>query len=283
MQKHKNAVALLFFFLSVPMAWAQHAKKAEQIRLFYNLYMECIETGNRKMESDMLDKFLTPEMQKKRGRLVDATGADPILRAQDVPLHGRETLTCRHLESDWFEVAYRTFDWGVQDTVTIRIPVRTEEDKKGKVRINYIVPEWGGSRYGDYLFDIQPQKVTDQLDARTLVETFFKAYVYPYATMSLSLEKDLEQLRKRYCTPFLQEKYAAIKQEYLKDGETKDPLIDYADFDIFWYPSIRIDPIDSITFRIVYDTDSVKGWSKGIKVKVTRQKGRFILSDIEAE
>lgn len=283
MQKHKNAVALLFFFLSVPMAWAQHAKKAEQIRLFYNLYMECIETGNRKMESDMLDKFLTPEMQKKRGRLVDATGADPILRAQDVPQHGRETLTCRHLESDWFEVAYRTFDWGVQDTVTIRIPVRTEEDKKGKVRINYIVPEWGGSRYGDYLFDIHPQKVTDQLDARTLVETFFKAYVYPYATMSPSLEKDLEQLRKRYCTPFLQEKYAAIKQEYLKDGETKDPLIDYADFDIFWYPSIRIDPIDSITFRIVYDTDSVKGWSKDIKVKVTRQKGRFILSDIEAE
>lgn len=283
MQKHKNAVALLFFFLSFPMAWAQHAKKAEQIRLFYNLYMECIETGNRKMESDMLDKFLTPEMQKKRGRLVDATGADPILRAQDVPQHGRETLTCRHLESDWFEVAYRTFDWGVQDTVTIRIPVRTEEDKKGKVRINYIVPEWGGSRYGDYLFDIQPQKVTDQLDARTLVETFFKAYVYPYATMSPSLEKDLEQLRKRYCTPFLQEKYAAIKQEYLKDGETKDPLIDYADFDIFWYPSIRIDPIDSITFQIVYDTDSVKGWSKDIKVKVTRQKGRFILSDIEAE
>lgn len=283
MQKHKHVVALLLLFLSAPMAWGQYATKAKHIKLFYDLYMECIETGNRKMESDLLDKFLTPEMQKKRGRLVDATGADPILRAQDVPQHGRETLTCRHLESDWFEVAYRTFDWGVQDTVTIRIPVRTEEDKKGKVRINYIVPEWGGSRYGDYLFDIQPQKVTDQLDARTLVETFFKAYVYPYATMSPSLEKHLEQLRKRYCTPFLQEKYAAIKQEYLKDGETKDPLIDYADFDIFWYPSIRIYPIDTQTFQISFDTDSAKGWSKEIKVKVTRQKGRFILSDIEAE
>lgn len=283
MQKHKHVVALLLLFLSAPMAWGQYATKAKHIKLFYDLYMECIETGNRKMESDMLDKFLTPEMQKKRGRLVDATGADPILRAQDVPQHGRETLTCRHLESDWFEVAYRTFDWGVQDTVTIRIPVRTKEDKKGKVRINYIVPEWGGSRYGDYLFDIQPQKVTDQLDARTLVETFFKAYVYPYATMSPSLEQDLGQLRKRYCTPFLQKKYTAIKQEYLKDSETTDPLIDCADFDIFWYPSIRIDPIDSITFQIGYDTDSAKGWSKEIKVKVTQEKGLFLLSDIKAE
>lgn len=283
MQKHKHVVALLLLFLSAPMAWGQYATKAKHIKLFYDLYMECIEMGNRKMESDLLDRFLTPEMQKKRGRLIVATGADPILRAQDVPQQGRQTLTCRHLEGDWFEVAYRTFDWDVQDTVTIRIPLRAEEDKKGKVRINYIVPEWGESCYGDYLFDFQPQNVKDLLDACTFVETFFKAYVYPYATMSPSLEKDLEQLRKRYCTPFLQEKYAAIKQEYLKDGETKDPLIGCADFDIFWYPSIRIDPIDSITFRIVYDTDSVKGWSKDIKVKVTRQKGRFILSDIEAE
>lgn len=236
------------------------------------------------MGSDLLRSFLTPEMQEKRGRLIDATGADPILRAQDVPEHGRQTLTCRHLEGDWFEVAYRSFSWGVQDTVTIRIAMRTEEDEKGRVRINYIVPEWGGSRYGDYLFDIQSQRVIDRLDARIFVETFFKAYVYPYATMPPSLEQDLEQLRKRYCTPsFLRGKYAAIKQEYLEDGESIDPLINCADFDAFWHPSIRVDSIDSLTFRIGYDTDGTKGWHKDIKMMVTREKGRFLLSDIEAK
>lgn len=289
MQKRKYLVILVLLFLFAPMVGAQyiraqHVTKAGQIRFFYDRYMECIETGNRKMGSDLLRSFLTPEMQEKRGRLIDATGADPILRAQDVSEHGRQTLTCRHLEGNWFEVAYRSFSWGVQDTVTIRIPMRTEEDEKGRVRINYIVPEWGGSRYGDYLFDIQSQRVIDRLDARIFVETFFKAYVYPYATMSPSLEQDLEQLRKRYCTPsFLRGKYAAIRQEYLEDGESIDPLINCADFDAFWHPSISIDSIDSLTFRIGYDTDDAKGWRKDIKMMVTMEKGRFLLSDIEAK
>lgn len=289
MQKRKYLAVLVLLFLFAPMVGAQyvqaqHVTKAEQIRFFYDRYMECIETGNRKMGSDLLRSFLTPEMQKKRGRLIDATGADPILRAQDVSEHGRQTLTCRHLEGNWFEVAYRSFSWGVQDTVTIRIPMRTEEDEKGRVRINYIVPEWGGSRYGDYLFDIQSQRIIDRLDARIFVETFFKAYVYPYATMSPSLEQDLEQLRKRYCTPsFLRGKYAAIKQEYLEDGESIDPLINCADFDAFWHPSIRVDSIDSLTFRISYDTDDAKGWRKDIKMMVRRERGRFLISDINVE
>lgn len=289
MQKRKYLVVLVLLFLFAPLVGAQyvraqHVTKAEQIKFFYDRYMECIETGNSNKERDLLNRFLTLEMQKKRVRLVEVTGADPILRAQDVPEHGRQTLACRHLEGNWFEVAFRSFSWGVQDTVTIRIPMRTEEDEKGRVRINYIVPEWGGSRYGDYLFDIHFQRVTDQLDARIFVETFFKAYVYPYATMSPSLEQDLEQLRKRYCTPsFLRGKYAAIKQEYLEDGESIDPLINCADFDAFWYPSISIDSIDSLTFRIGYDTDSTKGWHKDIKMMVTMEKGRFLLSDIEAK
>jgi hypothetical protein len=259
-----------------------YATKAEQIKFFYDSYMECIEMGERDKESDLLDKFLTPEMLDKRGRLVDATGSDPLLRAQDVLKHNRQSLTCRHLEGNWFEVAYRTFDWDAKDTVTIRIPVRAEEDKKGMVRINYITPYWGGSRYGDYLFDIPSQKVRDRLDARTFVETFFKAYTYSYAIMSTSLEEDLEQLRKRYCTSSMQEKYATLKQQFLEDECYKDPLIDCADFDAFWYPTISVASIDSITFLISYDL-GVKGWRNDIKVTVTREKERFRLSDIEVE
>lgn len=213
--------------------------------------------------------------------MANATDSDPILRAQDVSEYGRQSLTCQHLEGDWYEVTYR---WDAQDTTAIHIPVRVEEDEKGQVRINYITPEWGGRRYGNHLFDIPAPKVADRKDARTFVETFFKAYTYPYVKMSHTLEQDLEQLRKRYCTStFLTGKYAAIKQEYMKDYEDIDPLVDCADFDAFWYPSIKIDSIDNHTFRFGYDTCVNKGWHQDIKVVVTRENGRFLISDIEAE
>lgn len=280
MQKRMYLAVLLLFSLFALRTQAQHAATAEQIRLFYDRYMVYFEEWNNNKLFDLQSKFLTPEMQKKRVRLANATDSDPILRAQDVSEYGRQSLTCRHLEGDWYEVAYR---WDAQDTTAIHIPVRVEEDEKGQVRINYITPEWGGRRYGNHLFDIPAQKVADRKDARTFVETFFKAYTYPYVKMSHSLEQDLEQLRKRHCTSsFLTGKYAAIKQEYMKDYEDIDPLVDCADFDAFWYPSIKIDSIDSHTFRFGYDT-CVKGWHQDIKVVVTRESGRFLISDIEAE
>lgn len=280
MQKRMYLAVLLLFSLFALRTQAQHAATAEQIRLFYDRYMVYFEEWNNNKLFDLQSKFLTPEMLEKKGRLANATDSDPILRAQDVSEYGRQSLTCRHLEGDWYEVTYR---WDAQDTTAIHIPVRVEEDEKGQVRINYITPEWGGRRYGDYLFDIPAQKVADRKDARTFVETFFKAYTYPYVKMSHTLEQDLEQLRKRYCTSsFLTGKYAAIKQEYMKDYEDIDPLVDCADFDAFWYPSIKIDSIDSHTFRFGYDT-CVKGWHQDIKVVVTRESGRFLISDIEAE
>lgn len=269
---------LLLFSLFSPRTQAQHTARAEQIRLFYDSYMTCIEEWNNNKLSDLQSKFLTPEMLEKKGRLVTATDSDPVLRAQDVSEYGRQSLTCRHLEGDWYEVAYR---WDAQDTTAIRIPLRVEEDEKGQVRINYIVPQWGGRRYGNHLFDIPAPKVTDRKDARTFVETFFKAYTYPYVKMSRTLEQDLEQLRKRYCTSSsLTGKYAAIKQKYMEDYEDIDPLVDCADFDAFWYPSIKIDSIDSHTFRFGYDT-CVKGWHQDIKVVVTRESGRFLISNIK--
>lgn len=280
MQKRMYLAVLLLFSLFAPRAQAQHAARAEQIRLFYDRYMVYFEEWNNNKLFDLQSKFLTPEMLEKKGRLETVTDSDPILRAQDVSEYGRQSLTCRHLEGDWYEVAYR---WDAQDTTAIHIPVRVEEDEKGQVRINYITPEWGGSRYGNHLFDIPTPKVADRKDARTFVETFFKAYTYPYVKMSHTLEQDLEQLRKRYCTSSFQTgKYAAIKQEYMKDYEDIDPLVDCADFDAFWYPSIKIDSIDSHTFRFGYDT-CVKGWHQDIKVVVTRESGRFLISDIEAE
>lgn len=280
MHKRMYLAVLLLFSLFALRTQAQHAARAEQIRLFYDRYMVYFEEWNNNKLFDLQSKFLTPKMLEKKGRLANATDSDPILRAQDVSEYGRQSLTCRHLEGDWYEVTYR---WDAQDTTAIHIPVRVEEDEKGQVRINYITPEWGGSRYGDYLFDIPVQKVDDRKDARTFVETFFKAYTYPYVKMSHTLEQDLEQLRKRYCTStFLTGKYAAIKQEYMKDYEDIDPLVDCADFDAFWYPSIKIDSIDSHTFRFGYDT-CVKGWHQDIKVVVTRESGRFLISDIEAE
>ena len=70
MQKRKYLIVLVLLFLFAPMVGAQyvraqHVTKAEQIKFFYDRYLDCIETGNRKMGSDLLRSFLTPAGEKR--------------------------------------------------------------------------------------------------------------------------------------------------------------------------------------------------------------------------
>ena len=88
----------LSFLLSAGETWAQQATEAEQIKSFYIHYMEAIESGQRQQESELLQSVLTPEMREKKGRLIYVTGADPLLRAQDVSDYGKQSLRCKHLD-----------------------------------------------------------------------------------------------------------------------------------------------------------------------------------------
>ena len=44
---------------------------------------------------------------------------------------------------------------------------------------------------------------------------------------------------------------------------------------------IKVDSLSNFTYRISYDTDIVRGWRKDIKIVLTREEGRFLISDIE--
>ena len=270
-------IPLLLTFLSLCEMQAQTRSQAEQIKDFYACYMKAIETCNQKEENKLLQDFLTPEMQEKKGRLVQVTGSDPLLRAQDVSDYGRQSLACRHLDGSWYEVSYR---WDESDTVGIKIPVRIKTDAKGKTRICYVTPYWGGSSYGDSLLDIAEQTVDDGKDAETFVATFFKTYAYNYVKMQPTLEQELGLLRQTYCTADMQGKYNALSQQYMDDASPVDPLIGCADFDAFWYSSLRVKPLGKNWFELSYNADA-NGWSIHVKVMVSKQNGKYRISDLE--
>ena len=270
-------IPLLLTFLSLCEMQAQTRSQAEQIKDFYACYMKAIETCNQKEENKLLQDFLTPEMQEKKGRLVQVTGSDPLLRAQDVSEYGRQSLACRHLDGSWYEVSYR---WDESDTVGIKIPVRIKTDAKGKTRICYVTPYWGGSSYGDSLLDIAEQTVDDGKDAETFVATFFKTYAYNYVKMQPTLEQELRLLRQTYCTADMQGKYNALSQQYMDDASPVDPLIGCADFDAFWYSSLRVKPLGKNWFEVSYNADA-NGWSIHVKVMVSEQNGKYRISDLE--
>ena len=270
-------IPLLLTFLSLCEMQAQTRSQAEQIKDFYACYMKAIETCNQKEENKLLQDFLTPEMQEKKGRLVQVTGSDPLLRAQDVSDYGRQSLACRHLDGSWYEVSYR---WDESDTVGIKIPVRIKTDAKGKTRICYVTPYWGGSSYGDSLLDIAEQTVDDGKDAETFVAKFFKTYAYNYVKMQPTLEQELGLLRQTYCTADMQGKYNALSQQYMDDGSPVDPLIGCADFDAFWYSSLRVKPLGKNWFELSYNADA-NGWSIHVKVMVSEQNGKYRISDLE--
>lgn len=270
-------IPLLLTFLSLCEMQAQTRSQAEQIKDFYACYMKAIETCNQKEENKLLQDFLTPEMQEKKGRLVQVTGSDPLLRAQDVSEYGRQSLACRHLDGSWYEVSYR---WDESDTVGIKIPVRIKTDAKGKTRICYVTPYWGGSSYGDSLLDIAEQTVDDGKDAETFVATFFKTYAYNYVKMQPTLEQELGLLRQTYCTADMLGKYNALSQQYMDDASPVDPLIGCADFDAFWYSSLRVKPLGKNWFEVSYNADA-NGWSIHVKVMVSEQNGKYRISDLE--
>lgn len=275
MRMKKILIAMLLLPFTAE-AGAQSAT-AEQIRGFFAGYMKAVDNSDNGLCDTLLGEFLTPEMREKKGRLTAATDADPLLRAQDVSDYGRRTLQCRHLEGDWYEVSYR---WGEEDTTGTYIPLKVTAGTGGKVRIAYVTPECEGRKYGDGMFHIQATKVDDSSDALTFVQTFYKAYARLYAKMVPHLERELERLRKAYCTPEMLERYAAIKQEYLEEDSDIDPLIDCADFDAFWYASLRVEPLTDNTFMVSYSCYG-KERGKQLKVTVAKQGGKFRITDLD--
>lgn len=233
--------------------------------------MEAINTDDRETEEKFLKNMLTPEMQEKRARLACATDGNPMIRAQDVTEYSIQSVRCKHLSGCWYEVSYRPYP---KDSTTY-IPLRITADSLGKVRISYVTPDWGNRNYGDYWFDIPEEKVMDDQDGKTFVETFYKSYAYTYIKMRPDLEQGLKHLRETYCTPIMQEKYVRSRKEVEQEDPMFDPVIGNDDFDVFWYNSLQVHPSETKgCFTVSY------GCTK-IRVALQCQDGKYKIADVE--
>ena len=247
MRNFRISLILLFLF-QIAKTTAQissNSSDVAQIEKYlqksYQEYMEAINTDDRKTEEKFLKNLLTPEMNEKRARLTCVTDANPMIRAQDVTEYGIQSVRFRHLSGNWYEMSYRSYP---QDSA-IYIPLRITTDSPEKIRISYVTPEWGDRQYGDHWFDIPEEKVIDDQDGKTFVETFYKSYAHTYIKMKQDLEQGLKHLRETYCTPVMQENYIRSRKEVELEDPLFDPVIGNDDFDVFWYNSLQVHPTEN--------------------------------------
>lgn len=262
-------IPMLFFCMEAHGQVSREEFIANKIKAFYVCYLEAFCNDKDDDEALSLKDFITPEMLEKRARLICATDADPLTRSQDVSGNAAQTVTCHHLDGDWYEVSFRL---GEGDTLTY-IPLKVSADSLGIVRISYVTSEWGGRAYGDSLFNLPQVMVVDDKDAATFVETFYRRYTYLYCQMPHSLDRDLAKMVKGYCISALTKKIVRKKKE-LQDMEScYDPIIGYGDFDVSFYASLKVEPVCKDVFSVSYA--HVK-----LKVKVVRKKGRYKIADV---
>lgn len=233
------------------------------------------------MKHDYRDTLLpaqlfTPEMWKKLGRLTAVTDADAMLRAQDYSDYGVESVSCRHLGGDWYQVSYAWEEGGVPTV----IPVRVKKIGDG-YRFTDVTPYWG-EWSGDSLFDIKPCGKVTQKDALEFVRSFYCNYAYLYAMMVPDLEQKLQEMRQKYCTETMLRTIAHTIEEMQGDigGDCYDPVIMSCDFDIYWFDSLNVNELGEDSFAVSYRCS--KDSEQRFKVTVVRQSDRWMINEVQS-
>lgn len=230
------------------------------------------------------DEYLTPEMKRKWRRLTAVYGCDPFLRAQDYTEYTSKSLQCTPLEGDWYCVSFRH----EENAAKILIPLKvTTEGEQGKIRVAYVVPEWGGTQYGDSLL---PQKTTskkivsktNKCDAEMFIKSFYQHYTGIYARMDNAMEQALKELREQHCTPELNTKFkdAANFNKEECGSDSYDLLVNNFDFDAFWCKTFTIEATGKDTFNVSYKYSPDDTFSTSFQVKVCEKNGYYKIEDI---
>lgn len=133
-------------------------KRVEKTKLailsFYKSYLS--ESMDVRQCDSLARSFLTPEMYVRLNRMNRLADADQLTRSQDTTPTALETLSCRHIKGDWYEVSWR---FSPKDSLT-HIPLKIKYVKT-KPYICYLIPEWGGKNVEKNLLDaVQRCKVT---------------------------------------------------------------------------------------------------------------------------
>lgn len=228
------------------------------------------------MDTVLPKQLFTPEMWQKLGRLNSVIDADAMLRAQDISDYGVESVTCNHLEGDWFQVSYF---WNEGDLPVV-IPVKIKE-VDGDYKFCYITPYWGAWR-GDSLFDVKPCGNVNQNNALDFVRSFYCNYTYLYAVMTPDLEHKLRDLQLKYCTSEMNHKIVETIDEMKGDigGDCYDPVIMSCDFDIYWFDSLEVDTLSQDDYIVSYQFSN--DYLVKLKVHVVQQSGKWMIDDVSA-
>lgn len=117
----------------------------DEIKMFYMSYMTNILNVDSTNEI-LCKKYLTEELAAKLQRMRNATGGDPIIRAQDMNSDAIKTLNVREIADDWYMVSYL---WNEKDSASlVEIPLKVGYVNE-KCKIKYITPIENGTQYGD--------------------------------------------------------------------------------------------------------------------------------------
>lgn len=245
----------------------------KQIEAFYSAYMHNMLQDDSKNEA-LCETFLTEGLAEKLHRVGNATGSDPILRAQDMNEDAIETLTVQALGGDWYRVSY-LWKKGDESTRT-EIPLKAQETG-GRCRITYITPIWHGARYGDELLAAGDGAATDidQTSGASFLKSFYDAYTALYCRMPEDLHAKLASLRSRFLSQQALEQFRDAESENEKDGlDGYDLLIGNFDFDCLWRRSLHVEPLAADDYRVSYE-NGVRVCETTVSVK--RRDGGYVI------
>ena len=266
----------ILYFLSFASLFAcaqrqalDHTAIQAYIVSFYKAYMS--DSLSWKEQDSLTRQMLTPGAYEKVKRASQSTDCDQILRAQDFSAYGKNTLKCRHLAANWYEISYQF----VPNQDAVFIPLRVEPGVDCHPRIDYIVPEWGNRQWGDTMFDIPKVDVKRDKDVLTFVSTFYKRYVYSYVTNSSTIDADRKKLCKRFCTPALCD---SIEKARVNDGyEGFDAIINDYDFDALWLTELAFSAIDNHQVLVSFHD------YHHLVVTVSGKRGSFLINSISVK
>lgn len=249
----------------------------EQIRTFYACYLNNVLQGNS--NAALCRTYLTQGLSEKVRRIGNATGGDPVIRAQDANRDAIETLTVTGLGNDWYRVGYL---WKKGDERTrVEIPLKAQRID-GSCKITYIVPIWHGSRFGDDLLACRNGGAieTDTTSGLAFLKSFYEAYLALYCTMPADLDAKLAPLRVRFLSRNALKQFENAASENLQDGlDGYDLLIDNFDFDCLWCDQIEFTHLAGDDYQVTYKGDILRK----IVVTLTRRAEGYRIESLNAQ
>lgn len=252
----------------------------EEIKNFYRKYMIHVLEYYSRNEA-LCKNYLTDEMISKVKRMSDATGGDPIIRAQDMDSVAIKTLNVRKLSDDWYMVSYL---WNENDSTDItEIPLKVKHIN-GKCKIAYITPFENGTQYGDELLYHFGDTITYKIDntsEKSFIESFYKSYAATYCSMNKDMDQKLSELRLSNLSETALKQFKKAEEEALYDYlYGYDILISNFDFDCMWFKSIKITELSNSNYQVTYQAGD---YMYKINIKTKYRDGRYFISDISTE